>query len=134
MKSLQSIASPDLKFLLCPISDIETLNSLPAILTLYYDKTLRFYAEHKWNGQEAQVKRLAVGLCKGIYHMHECGFAHRDLKLDNILLKNADGDPVIIDFGLANAEQLSTGTRNYIAPEQLKEGKGPFIDSKWWNL
>jgi hypothetical protein len=53
MKSLQSIASPDLKFLLCPISDIETLNSLPAILTLYYDKTLRFYAEHKWNGQEA---------------------------------------------------------------------------------
>jgi serine/threonine protein kinase len=49
--------------------------------------------------------------------MHECGFAHRDLKLDNILLKNADGDPVIIDFGLANAEQLSTGTRNYIAPE-----------------
>tara|TARA_B100000519_G_C13967901_1_gene308470 strand:- start:406 stop:555 length:150 start_codon:yes stop_codon:yes gene_type:complete len=49
--------------------------------------------------------------------MHCNQVAHRDIKADNILLKNAEGDPVIIDYGLANAKELGSGTPGYLAPE-----------------
>ena len=100
-----------------PFSDIETLNNLPSILTIYYEKTLRFYAEQKWNGNEAHVKRLARGLCLGLGHMHQLCYTHRDIKIDNILLQNSEGDPIIIDFGLINAKSRAAGTLGYMAPE-----------------
>ena len=49
--------------------------------------------------------------------MHQCEVAHRDIKADNILLQNAEGDPIIIDYGLANCNELGSGTPGYLAPE-----------------
>lgn len=107
------------KFIIKPLFELDNLGGSPSFMAKFYGKTLRFYKEHKFKGDEAKIKRLAKGLCIGLAHMHDCNVAHRDFKIDNILLQNAEGDPVIIDFGLTNCSQLGAGTRSYLAPEQI---------------
>ena len=48
--------------------------------------------------------------------LHENGIAHRDIKPENIML-NHNGDPILIDFGLANVKSIGAGTPAYSAPE-----------------
>ncbi len=70
--------------------------------------------------------RLFLRVCDAVAYAHGKDIIHRDLKPPNILV-DADGEPRIIDFGLAQAcatatiqahgEQLS-GTPAYMSPEQ----------------
>ncbi len=70
-------------------------------------------------------------IADGLQHIHHQGIIHRDLKPSNILVQE-DGQPVIIDFGIAvipqssNAEGFHTatghvaGTPVYMSPEQMR--------------
>jgi serine/threonine protein kinase len=40
----------------------------------------------KWKGDEQTIKRFAKGLCLGLKHMHDVGYAHRDIKEANVLM------------------------------------------------
>jgi len=67
---------------------------------------------------------LAIG------HLHARGIAHRDLKLENILL-DEHGFIKVIDYGLAKKIQQNSksydflGTFLYMAPEMVtKQGHG----------
>ncbi|TDD14839.1 serine/threonine-protein kinase [Nonomuraea diastatica] len=83
----------------------------------------------------ADLRRLADGLADALLAMHESGVVHRDLKPANVMM--TEGEPVVIDFGIASAlDSLSVtasgavvGTPGYLAPEVL-EGKnaGPEAD------
>ncbi len=77
--------------------------------------------------------RLAAvisGAAKGVQHIHEHGFIHRDLKPQNIMITRERLEPVIMDLGLAKllgSEASITrdrssvlGTLRYMAPEQLQ--------------
>ncbi|MEM7202171.1 MAG: serine/threonine-protein kinase [Planctomycetota bacterium] len=75
-----------------------------------------------------QVARIGAKIARALDHAHVCGIVHRDLKPSNILLD--DGEPVLVDFGLARATTDTTvtrpgavpGTLPYLAPELLSAG------------
>ncbi|XP_075678049.1 testis-specific serine/threonine-protein kinase 3-like [Dermatophagoides pteronyssinus] len=50
--------------------------------------------------KEKSAKKLFRDICNGLLHMHNNHIAHRDLKLDNILLTN-NNQPKICDFSLS---------------------------------
>ncbi|MET9248743.1 serine/threonine-protein kinase [Nonomuraea sp. NPDC003709] len=82
----------------------------------------------------ADLRRLASGLADALLAMHESGVVHRDLKPANVMM--AEGEPVVIDFGIASAlDSLSVtasgavvGTPGYLAPEVL-EGKSAGMEA-----
>jgi serine/threonine-protein kinase len=55
--------------------------------------------------------KLALALAA----MHEAGVLHRDLKQDNVLVRH-DGEPVLIDFGIATHAGASPLTRHILPP------------------
>ncbi|KAI8139843.1 kinase-like domain-containing protein [Fennellomyces sp. T-0311] len=78
---------------------------------------------------EPLVKTMFLQILDAIEHMHQKGVYHRDIKLENILLKSMDDDDDMVckvaDFGLATRERLSMefgcGSSTYLAPEHFDD-------------
>jgi serine/threonine protein kinase len=75
---------------------------------------------------------LFLKVCHAVHYAHQRGVIHRDLKPPNILV-DADGNPKILDFGLARIADADTarttavteagkimGTLAYMSPEQVR--------------
>ena len=84
-----------------------------------------------------ELVRLGRGLAEALEAIHEVDVIHRDLKPGNVLLE--DGDPVVIDFGIAHIADdvritrsgLVMGTPGYLSPEVV--GGSPVTEATdWW--
>jgi eukaryotic-like serine/threonine-protein kinase len=109
--------TPDQAFFAMELVDGQSLTA--------FATTRRLSHEQRW--------RLLLKVCDAIQHAHQRGVIHRDLKPANILV-NGQGEPKVVDFGVARAAQKDAaasmatrdgqliGTPAYMSPEQLRLG------------
>lgn len=109
-------------------------------LTLYKAATEKKWTEkHVWD----RIFREVAGALK---HIHSCGFIHNDLKSNNVVSEQREGQPspVIIDFGksvlaekakvpMAKAKHIRSHF-SYIAPELLNGTAKPSMSSDIYSL
>ena len=72
----------------------------------------------------AELDRMAIGLIRGLMHLHRLGIVHRDIKPENVGVTEK-GEPRILDFGLATpfvgTDKRDCGNLRYWAPEHAKD-------------
>jgi serine/threonine-protein kinase len=59
---------------------------------------------------ETTVKEILINILPVLDYVHAKGMVHRDIKPDNILIRNSDRKPVLIDFGAVKETMGTTVT------------------------
>ena len=120
------------------VLDADTEGPRPYIVTRYVPgPSLDRVVADEGPLQGESLLRLGRGLSHALQAIHGAGVIHRDLKPANVLL--LDGDPVVIDFGIAHVADdirltmtgLVMGTPGYLSPEVV-EGAPVTEATDWW--
>jgi eukaryotic-like serine/threonine-protein kinase len=93
-----------------------------------YPSSLGRWIEQEKTLPEADIVRLGIEIAEALQFAHTRGLIHRDIKVDNVLLKG-DGTAILTDFGIARAVSgytsttgvnMTVGSPHYLAPEQAQ--------------
>ena len=106
------------------------------VMALVPGETLEARLQRDGRLTQSMIERLLHPLLDGLERVHRTGFLHRDIKPANILI-DADGAPVLIDFGAARVAlqgrthvMTAVYTPGYAAIEQMSAAapQGPWTD------
>jgi predicted Ser/Thr protein kinase len=124
VEAMRRVRSP----FVAEVIDADVDHKFPYIVTRYVPgETLDDTVRAQGPLTPAALERLASGLAQALVAIHAAGIVHRDLKPGNVMLHN--GNPVVIDFGIAQSAGDSTrltqtgmfmGTPGYLAPEVIE--------------
>ena len=113
---------------------IETEKHIVIVMELCAGGDLLNYVRKRCKLKEPYALKIFKQIVDGLCYIHGKNIAHRDIKLDNILLDGV-GNVKIGDFGVSKQIQPNTmmfeqcGTPAYIAPEILRnKGYGLSVD------
>ena len=109
-------------------------NATPYLVTrLVTGESMRELVQRRAPMPPEEAVALVRGIADALAHCHDHGIIHRDIKPENILI-TPQGEPVILDFGLALTRQAfrvtyanltgAAGTPDYMAPEQIEGHRG----------
>src|SRR3954451_2120691 len=86
---------------------------------------------------ELQVLDVGIAVASALATALKHNLLHRDIKPGNILF-NADGEPKLVDFGLARSTEaepesasVTEGTPYYVAPEKIKRERETFLSDMY---
>ena len=134
VETLRRIRSPHV----APVIDADVEGERPFIVTRYVPgPPLDDVINARGPMGPDDLHRLGRGLAEALDVIHASDVIHRDLKPGNVLI--VDGDPVVIDFGIAHVADdirltmtgLVMGTPGYLAPEVI-EGEPVSTATDWW--
>jgi formylglycine-generating enzyme required for sulfatase activity/tRNA A-37 threonylcarbamoyl transferase component Bud32 len=99
-------------------------------------KTLRQLLKGGAKFDEAAVRKFLCELLPVVDYVHQNRVIHRDIKPDNIIIRETDGKPTLIDFGLVKemmdshtvSKSVGVGTMGFMAFEQMQGHPLPASD------
>jgi serine/threonine protein kinase len=118
-----------------PVHDVGSTDDCPCFVVSKYiegtDLSTKL-TQQRLNYREAA--ELLATVAEALHYAHKQGLVHRDVKPGNILI-GKDGQPHVVDFGLALREEnigkgpKYAGTPAYMSPEQAR-GEGHRVDGR----
>ena len=113
----------------------EANNTAYMVLEYEKGKSLRSWWQVNAGLGEERLLGLLLPLIEGLGVVHRSGFLHRDIKPDNVIVRDVEGSFVLLDFGAARSTSVSQGDEvNIVTPgygpvEQYWGGvQGPYTD------
>jgi eukaryotic-like serine/threonine-protein kinase len=99
------------------------------VLELYSEQNMKLALRTGHEAWAFFVPRIIEQSADALFHLHETGWVHCDIKPDNLLV-SPEGDVKLIDFTIAERTGRSQvgffgrgavrGTRSYMSPEQIR--------------
>ena len=136
VETMRRVRSP----FVAEVLDTDVSSETPYIVTRYVPgRTLDEVVTQEGPLSGSRLIRVAAGLADALAAIHAAGVVHRDLKPGNVMLMN--GDPVVIDFGIAQALDstrltmtgMFMGTPGYLSPEVIEgQNSTSFSDVHAW--
>lgn len=120
------------------VLDADVAGQVPYLVTRFVPgKTLDQYVRDAGPLPVEQIAELGRGLAAALQAIHAAGVVHRDIKPANVMI--VDGQPVLIDFGIAHITDesritvtgLVMGTPGYLSPEVV-DGQPVSWATDWW--
>ncbi|WGV27916.1 serine/threonine protein kinase [Halotia branconii] len=113
-------------------------------LYAYFSENGQFYLVQEWiHGQtlskivaakgyesETAVREILLSLLSVLDYVHSKGIIHRDIKPDNIILRDFDQKPVLIDFGAVKETIRSVISSAYYPTRSLVIGTPGYMPSE----
>jgi serine/threonine protein kinase len=111
------------------IHEIATENGIYFIAMDYIPGSNLYYYLNDFKPKLVEVLEIIATLCEALEYSHTQRIIHRDLKLNNVIMRD-NQTPVLIDFGLAKALEDDdgpgitrtgeiVGSPSYMAPERI---------------
>ena len=85
-------------------------------------ETLSAFLERKGTLKEAELKAILYPILDGLEVVHGADFLHRDIKPGNIIIRDEDNSPVLLDFGSA---RQAMGARSRSVTSIITPGYAP---------